>query len=42
VRLQQLEPGTYYKVIYKDSARIVFEVLGLARVIEGVLGQEVL
>jgi hypothetical protein len=31
----------YYRVIYRDSARIAFEVLGLARVIEGVLGQEV-
>jgi hypothetical protein len=33
--------GTYYKVIYRDSARIAFEAPGLARVIEGVLGQEV-
>jgi hypothetical protein len=31
----------YYKIIYKDSARILFEVPGLARVIKGVLGQEV-
>jgi hypothetical protein len=41
IRLQQPEPGTYYKIIYKDSARIAFEVLGLARVIKGILGQEV-
>jgi hypothetical protein len=32
----------YYKVIYKDLARIIFEILGLARVIESILGQEVL
>jgi hypothetical protein len=42
IRLQQLEPGIYYKIIYKDLARIAFEALGLAKVIEGVLGQEVL
>jgi hypothetical protein len=41
VKLKQPEPGTYYKIIYKDSARIAFEVPGLTRVIEGVLGQEV-
>jgi hypothetical protein len=28
--------------MYKDSARIVFEVLRIARVIEGILGQEIL
>jgi hypothetical protein len=27
--------------MYKDSVRIVFEVLGLVRVIEGIPGQEV-
>jgi hypothetical protein len=42
VRLRQPEPGTYYKVIYKDLARIAFEVLGLARIIEKVLGQKIL
>jgi hypothetical protein len=42
IRLQQPEPRTYYKIIYRDSARIAFETLGLARVIEGVPGQEVL
>jgi hypothetical protein len=42
IRLRQLEPGTYYKIIYRDSARIAFEALGLARVIEGIPGQEVL
>jgi hypothetical protein len=31
----------YYKVIYRDLARIAFKIPGLARVIEGVLGQEV-
>jgi hypothetical protein len=41
VRLRQPEPGTYYKIIYKDLARIIFEIPGLARVIERVLGQEV-
>jgi hypothetical protein len=41
IRLQQPEPGTYYKVIYRNSARIAFEALGLARVIERVPGQEV-
>jgi hypothetical protein len=41
IRLRQPEPGTYYKVIYRDSARIAFEAPGLARVIEGVSGQEV-
>jgi hypothetical protein len=42
VRLRQLEPGTYYNVIYRDLARIAFKALGLARVIERILGQEVL
>jgi hypothetical protein len=42
MRLRQLEPGIYYKIIYKDLARIIFETLRLARVIEGVPGQEVL
>jgi hypothetical protein len=41
IRLRQPEPGTYYKVIYKNSARIMFETLGLARVIKRVLGQEI-
>jgi hypothetical protein len=42
IRLRQPEPGTYYRVTYKDSARIAFEILGLARIIEGIPGQEVL
>jgi hypothetical protein len=28
--------------MYKDSARIVFKVLGIAKVIENILGQEIL
>jgi hypothetical protein len=31
----------YYRIIYRDSARIAFEAPGLARVIEGVPGQEI-
>jgi hypothetical protein len=42
IRLKQPELGTYYKIIYKDSARIVFQALGLAKVIESIPGQEVL
>jgi hypothetical protein len=41
IRLRQLEPGIYYKIMYKDLARIAFEVPRIARVIEGVLGQEI-
>jgi hypothetical protein len=41
-RLQQPEPGTYYEVIYRDSIRIVFQALGLVRVVKGIPGQEIL
>jgi hypothetical protein len=40
--LRQPEPGTYYQVIYRDSARVVFRALGLVTIIEGVPGQEIL
>jgi hypothetical protein len=36
------EPGTYYKVIYRDSIRIVFEAPGLARICENIPGEEIL
>jgi hypothetical protein len=31
----------YYRISYKNSARIAFEVLGLVRVIENILGQKI-
>jgi hypothetical protein len=40
-RLRQPEPGTYYEVIYRDSIRIVFQALGLARIAESIPGQEI-
>jgi hypothetical protein len=40
-RLRQPEPGTYYKIIYRDSMRIIFQALGLARICENVPGEEI-
>jgi hypothetical protein len=42
LRLGYPEPGTYYKIIYRDSIRIVFETPGLARICENILGEEIL
>jgi hypothetical protein len=41
LRLGYPEPGTYYRVIYRDSIRIVFEAPGLARICENVPGEEI-
>jgi hypothetical protein len=40
-RLKQPKPGTYYKIIYRNSIRIIFQALGLVWIYENIPGEEI-